>query len=79
MEENLMSNLKDKKDRFSLDFPPGSKEKFEELRLKSGASTLTEMFRRAVSYYDFLLQAQERGYRVTLEHPENEKEVVRVI
>jgi hypothetical protein len=37
------------------------------------------MFRRAVSYYDFLLEAQERGYRIVLEHPKNEREVVRVI
>lgn len=74
-----MNKIKEKKDRFSLDFPPGAKEKFEELRAKSGAATLTEMFRRAVSYYDFLLQAQENGYRVILEHPEKDKEVLRVI
>ncbi len=74
-----MSKTNEKKDRFSLDFPPGAKEKFEDLRGRSGASTLTEMFRRAISYYEFLLDAQERGYRVTLEHPEKEKEVVRLI
>jgi hypothetical protein len=74
-----MSKIKEKKDRFSLDFPPGAKEKLEELRAKSGASTLTEMFRRATSYYEFLLDAQERGYRLTLEHPKHEKEVVRVL
>lgn len=74
-----MSKIEKKKDRFSLDFPLGSKEKFEELRVKSGASTLTEMFRRATSYYEFLLDAQERGCRLTLEHPKHEKEVVRIV
>ena len=74
-----MNKPKDRKDRFSLDFPPGAKEKLEELKAKSGAATLTEMFRRATSYYEFLLDAQERGYRVTLEHPENAKEVLRIV
>lgn len=74
-----MSKANEKKDRFSLDFPPGAKEKLEELRGKSGAATLTEMFRRALSYYEFLLDAQERGYRIVLEHPQKDKEVVRLI
>ena len=75
-----MNKIKDKKDRFSLDFPSGAKEQLDELRAKSGASTLTEMFRRAVTYYEFLLDAQARGFRIVLENPTTkEKEVLRML
>ncbi len=75
-----MTKIKEKKDRFSLDFPAGAKDQLDELRLKSGASTLTEMFRRAVTYYDFLLDAEKRGFRIVLENPTTqEKEVFRML
>lgn len=67
------------KERLSLDFPYGAKEKFEQIRLKSGAPTITDVFRRALSYYEFFLDQQEAGARITIEAPNRDKEVIRVI
>jgi hypothetical protein len=55
------------KERFSLDFPTGSKEKFNRIRLLAGLTTLTELFRHAISTYEFLLQQQKSGWCIVLE------------
>lgn len=65
------------KERLSLDFPQGTKKEFEELRSLSGLSTITELFRRAISIYKFILTHQNDGWRFTMEHAKKEKEVVR--
>ena len=68
-----------KMDRFCLDFPPGSKEEFEELKKSSGLSTITELFRRAINAYNFIMTQQKAGWRFTMEHSDKEKEVVRFL
>jgi hypothetical protein len=66
-----------KKDRFSLDFPQGSKREFEMARKLSGLSTITELFRRAIEVYKFILLRQKEGWRLTMEKEGEEKETIR--
>ena len=67
------------KERLSLDFPTGSKKEFEEMRKLSMLSTITELFRRALHVYKFILIHQKAGWRFTMEHPDKEKEVVHFV
>lgn len=66
------------KDRFSLDFPAGAKDQFEALRVKSGAATVTEMFRKAVSFYELFLDAQQDGGKIIIEK-NGERERIRIL
>ena len=69
---------KNKRDRLTLDFPAGAKEKFEKVRLLANLSTIIEVFRHAISTYEFLLEQQQAGWRVVLEKQGEDKEVFRI-
>lgn len=68
-----------KKDRLSLDFPPGGRAQIESVQTRAGAATMTEVVRRAVSLLDLVLDAQAQRGRLVIEYPDGRKEVVRIL
>lgn len=67
-----------KKDRLSLEFSEGTKDSFEKLKEKCGASSISEVVRRALVIYEYLLDQQKSGGRIITEHPDRPNEVIRV-
>jgi hypothetical protein len=70
--------MKPKKTRLSLDLAAGAAKQLRAVQRKSQSNTFVEAFRKAISYYEMLLDHQASGGKVILENPDGTKERVRV-
>jgi hypothetical protein len=67
------------KERMSIDFPEGTKEKITQIKEMAKITTTAEVLRYAISIYEFILRQQESGWKIVLEKEGEEREVLRII
>lgn len=65
--------------RINLEVSPQVRDHIKELREKSQATSLAEVFRKSLAIYDMFLDHTSSGGKVVLESPNGEREVVRII
>ncbi|QJE98885.1 hypothetical protein [Luteolibacter luteus] len=68
-----------KKIRLSFDLPPEAKVLMEDLQERSNASTLTEVFRKALAIYDLFLEQNELNGKIIFESAEGKQETLRLV
>lgn len=68
-----------KKTRLNLQVSEDVKALLEDLTKKSGASSLTEVIRRALAYYDVLVEHNNEGGQVVFRHKDGTEERVRFL
>ena len=68
-----------KKTRLSLDVNPDLKRRIELVQRKSNASTLIEVFRKAMALYELVLDQQAAKGKVVLENADGSHETLRLI
>lgn len=61
--------------RLTLDLAQAVKTRLEELRNEVGADTMTEVVRRALSLYDYIVTAKKGGAAIILKKGEQEHAV----
>ena len=66
---------KDQPRRLSLAVSPLVSERLESLRVRTDAESLTEVIRRALTYYDHLVDVQKSGGRIIIEQDGKQKEL----
>ena len=66
------------KTRLNLEVPR-SRDQLNELVVRSGASSLTEVIRRALALYDLVLEHSEEDGKMVLRHKDGREEVLRII
>jgi hypothetical protein len=62
-----MQNTKSKI-RLNLDLSPEVKAQLETVQSRTGATSLTEVIRRALATYDFLTERTNKGWQIVLRH-----------
>lgn len=65
--------------RINLEVSPQVRDQIKDLREKSAATSLAEVFRKALAVYDMVLDQQAAGGKVVLESATGEREIVRLI
>ena len=65
--------------RINLEVTPGVRDQIKELRVKSEASSLAEVFRRALAIYELFIDLQKGGGKIILESSEGERETLRIL
>jgi hypothetical protein len=58
---------------------PEAKEQIDEVQRKSRASTVIEVFRKALALYDLILDQQAAKGKVVLENADGTREVLRLL
>ena len=71
--------MKKDKVRISLDLLPEAKAQLEEVQVKSRATTILEVFRRALALYEMILDHQSSKGKVILENADGTREVLRLL
>lgn len=71
--------MKKDKIRLSLDVHPDVKDRLELVQRKSNASTLIEVFRKAMALYELVLDQQAAKGKVVLENADGSREVLRLL
>lgn len=66
------------KTRLNLEVPK-SRDQLDELVTRSGASSLTEVIRRALALYDLVLEHSAEEGKIVLRHKDGHEEVLRII
>ena len=67
-----------KKTRLNLEVPK-SRDQLDDLIARSGASSLTEVIRRALAIYDLVLEHSAEEGKIVLRHKDGREEVIRLI
>lgn len=62
-----------------MDVTPEARDKLESVQRKSGASTLIEVFKKAMALYELVLDQQATNGKVILENPDGSREVLRIL
>lgn len=65
--------------RLSFDITPNVKTNLELIQEKSNATTLTEVFRKALALYELVLDHQDAKGKVILENADNSREILRLL
>lgn len=55
--------------RLTLEMPDGVRERIDEMKVLSQATSISEVVRRALSVYELLLDAEAKGGSVLIEDP----------
>ncbi|WP_345735099.1 hypothetical protein [Prosthecobacter algae] len=71
--------MKKDKIRLSLDLLPEAKAHLELVQTKSRATTILEVFRRALALYELILDQQAAKGKVILENADGSREVLRIL
>jgi hypothetical protein len=71
-------NSAPQKTRLNLEVPQ-SRTELDQLVVRSGASSLTEVIRRALALYDLVLEHSEEDGKMVLRHKDGREEVLRII
>ena len=78
-----MSENKSKKERgvvrINLEVSPQVRDLIKNLRDKSDATSLAEVFRKSLAIYDLILDHNAAGGKVVLESSKGEREVLKII
>jgi hypothetical protein len=67
------------KTRLSLEVPKKTRDQINDLVGRSGASSLTEVVRRALALYDLVLEHEHEDGKIVLRHKDGREEVIRLI
>lgn len=67
------------KTRISLDVQPDVKGCWEDIKQRSGAATLIETLRRAMSLYKLVIEQHTTGGKVILENADGTRETLRLL
>lgn len=65
--------------RLNLEIAKRVRDRLERLKHTSGADSLTEVIRRALTVYDVLLQVGEEGSKLVVHHRDGSKETLRIV
>lgn len=65
--------------RVNLEVSPQVRDHIKELQKKSDATSLAEVFRKALAAYDMLLDQKASGGKIVFESKDGEREVIRII
>jgi hypothetical protein len=68
-----------KKARLTLEVPAKTRDQLTDIVERSGASSLTEVIRRALALYDLILEHNADDGKLVLRHKNGREEVVRII
>jgi len=71
--------LKKEKVRLSLDLMPEAKAHLDEVQRKSRASTIIEVFKKALALYELVLDQQASNGKIVLENADGSREVLRLL
>lgn len=61
-----------KKFRLNLDFSPAVEERLRRLKMKTDASSFTEVFRRALAVYELMTDYHKEGFQIILRKEDTE-------
>jgi Arc/MetJ-type ribon-helix-helix transcriptional regulator len=67
------------KSRLSLEIPKQTRDQIDDIVKRSGASSLTEVIRRALALYDLVLEHKAENGTLVLRHKDGREEVLRLI
>ncbi|MEO5917616.1 MAG: hypothetical protein ABIS50_25525 [Luteolibacter sp.] len=65
--------------RINLEVTPSVRDQIKELRVKSEATSLAEVFRRALAIYELVIDFQKQGGKIVLESRDGERETLRIL
>lgn len=65
--------------RLNLVVAPQTRDRLEDLQIRTSAATMEEVVRRALAYYDALVRVEEEGGRVVVEPKKGEPQVLRLV
>ena len=65
--------------RLNLDLDPKVKAQLEALRIRSGASSISEVIRRSIALYDLVIQHQSEGGTLVFKHSDETEESLRLL
>lgn len=65
--------------RINLEVSPRVRDHIKELRKRSDAASLAEVFKKSLALYDLVLTSSAAGGKVVLESPSGEREVIRLL
>lgn len=68
-----------KKIRLNLDLTATVKDQLDKLQIRTEASSLTEVIRRALAVYDLMIEQEEMNGKIFLEDKNGERERLRII
>lgn len=71
--------MAEKKTRLNLQIPKVVKDQLSELEEKSGATSLTEVIRRSLSFYDVLIDHVNEGGEVIFVRKDGTEEKLRIL
>lgn len=69
----------EKKIRLNLEISESVRDRLERLRETTKADSFTEVVRRSLAAYDFLVAYEKKKIQVILRYPDGEEETLRVI
>lgn len=78
MSENVLQKNREVV-RINLEVSPQVRDLIKDLRVKSDAASLAEVFRKALAIYDMVLDHNAAGGKLVLESSAGEREVVKII
>jgi hypothetical protein len=70
---------KESKKRYSIDLNEASAALLENVKNKSKAQTVAETLRKAMAFYDMLLDHQAAGGKVIFANPDGTQETVKIV
>lgn len=65
--------------RINLEVSPQVRDNIKDLRKRSDAASLAEVFKKSLALYDLVLTTTSNGGKVVLESPTGEREVIRLL
>lgn len=68
-----------RKARLTLEVPAKTRDQLTDIVERSGASSLTEVIRRALALYDLVLEHNSEKGTLVLRHKDGREEVLRII
>ena len=64
------------KKRLNLDIPQPTYDRIKQLEVLIEASSTSEVIRRSLTLYDYLVRSQKEGFQILLRDGDTEKEVI---
>jgi hypothetical protein len=68
-----------RKARLTIEVPAKTRDQLTDIVQRSGASSLTEVIRRALALYDLILEHNSDDGKLVLRHKDGREEVLRII
>lgn len=65
--------------RINLEVSPHVRDHIKDLRKRSDAASLAEVFKKSLALYDLVLSVTSSGGKVVLESPQGDREVIRLL